>query len=86
VSTEVARIFEVPIAPWISGERTIHATGAMWNGAMHYTPHFRIEGSVLYGASAVIFHELLTRLASALGVEVPASVVEEGRPWGDRYG
>lgn len=86
VSTEVARLFEVPLLPWITGAQVIHATGATWNGRMHYTPHFCIDDVVLYGASAVIFHELVTRVATAMGREVPEAVVVEGRPWGDRYG
>jgi hypothetical protein len=56
-----------------------------WNGARVFAPHFPLDGCVLYGASAYIFYELLSRLASALGLTLPPPRQKDERPWGDRY-
>jgi hypothetical protein len=47
-------------------------------------PHFVIDGCALYGASALIFHELLARIAGALGTPLPPMVMQTELPWGDR--
>jgi 8-oxo-dGTP pyrophosphatase MutT (NUDIX family) len=85
-SPELERLIELPLAPWIEGEWPIHGTVGTWRGATFATPFFRLEGGeVLYGASAVIFCELLDRIATACGRALPPLTMVEERPWGERY-
>ncbi len=84
-SSELSRMVEVPIAPWITGERRHGAVAAEVRGRRWLLPHFDVADRVLYGASAIIFYELLLRLCNVLGVEMPEPRVQQELPWGDRY-
>lgn len=84
-STEVARLMEVPLVPWLDGTRRYHAVVTTWRGYPMNIPHFALEGCVLYGASAYLFHELLARIAKALPLELPPPTLTDQVPWGDRY-
>lgn len=98
--TEVERLVELPIAPFLTGERAFSAVEVRLlertepDGAFGHTPvnegvlqlpHFELEGCVLYGASAYVFHELLVRIATTLGRELPAPRLEKELPWRGRY-
>lgn len=83
-SPEIARILELPLAAWLRGDQPLRGVLVPWQGSRLFVPHFELEGCVLYGASAVIFHELITRLADALGVTLPSPRLQEAMPWGDR--
>jgi 8-oxo-dGTP pyrophosphatase MutT (NUDIX family) len=85
-SPEIARILELPIVPLLTGDRPIAAVQGEWSGARVFAPHFELDGCVLYGASAYIFYELLSRLAATLGLTMPAPRMQETPPWGKRYG
>jgi 8-oxo-dGTP pyrophosphatase MutT (NUDIX family) len=89
-SAEVERVIEVPLLPWILGERPTHAVRAPYRGKDVLFPHFEVSSAgeprtVLYGASAYIAHELLTAIAEDLGVALPMPQIEASFPWGDRY-
>lgn len=84
-STEIARLIEVPLAAFITGEKRIGAIDATWRGVELRVPHFDLDGCVLYGASAYLFYELLGKLAAHLGAELPPMVVQPDAPWGERY-
>lgn len=84
-SPEIARILELPLLPLLRGERPIAAVRGEWLGVTIFAPHFPLDGAVLYGASAYIFYELLSRLAARLGLTLPTPEVQEIPPWGDRY-
>jgi len=55
-----------------------------WQGAEILMPHFRLDACVLYGASAVIFHELVERIAAGIGATLPPPILEREMPWGNR--
>jgi 8-oxo-dGTP pyrophosphatase MutT (NUDIX family) len=78
---EVARLLEIPILPFIKGERPTRGVAVDWNGASFVSPHFEVDDYILYGASAFIFHELLRAVAAVLGVPLPGFVMQEERPW-----
>jgi 8-oxo-dGTP pyrophosphatase MutT (NUDIX family) len=84
-SPEIARVLTLPLLPILNGEHPITAVRGEWSGAMIFAPHFTLDGCVLYGASAYIFYELLTRLAARLGRTLPEPVLQDALPWGDRY-
>ncbi len=84
-SGEVARIVTLPLIPLLTGELPTFAVTRLWNGVEVTAPHFPVEGNVLYGASAYIFHELLGKLAAALGRELPPFQFQDEPPWGTRY-
>lgn len=84
-STEHARLIEIPIAPWLDGERVIEAIETTWRDVPMRVPHFRLDGCVMYGASACTLYEVFARLASALGRALPEPRLTERPPWGDRY-
>lgn len=98
---EVERLVELPIAPFLTGEKPFSAVevrlseradpeGAFGHTPVHegvlQLPHFELDGCVLYGASAYVFHELLVRLATTLGRELPTPRLERELPWAGRYG
>jgi len=83
-SPEIARLLDVPLLPWITGAAVIRGVRTEWRGGAS-VPHFELEGCTLYGASAFIFHEMLQRIAAALGRELPAPQLQAELPWGDRY-
>lgn len=84
-SSELSRMVELPLAPWISGESQHGAVPTEWRGQHWLLPHFPVSDRVLYGASACIFYELLVKLCSVLGVEMPEPRVQQEYPWGSRY-
>lgn len=84
-SSEVARVITVPIEPLLTGERPYHAITGTWHGERVLVPHFPLEGCVLYGASAYIFHDLLLRIAAQTGRTLPPPVLDSEVPWGSRY-
>ena len=84
-SSELSRMIEVPLVPWITGERQHGAVDTEWRGRHWLLPHFEVADRVLYGASACIFYELLLKLANVLGVEMPEPRLEDEYPWGSRY-
>lgn len=84
-SGELSRVVELPLAAWITGERRHGAVQTEWRGRRWLLPHFEVSDRVLYGASACIFYELLLKLSSVLGIEMPEPDVQEDFPWGSRY-
>ncbi len=82
---EVARVLEVPLTDWLTGERQWEAVKLPWRGTELLMPHFPLGDVTLFGASAFIFHDLLRRLALTLGQALPEPVLRETYPWGDRY-
>jgi 8-oxo-dGTP pyrophosphatase MutT (NUDIX family) len=84
-SPEIERVLELPLLPLLTGERPIAAVRAQWSDTIVFAPHFAVDGVILYGASAYILYELLVRLADKLGRTLPAPVITEVLPWGDRY-
>jgi 8-oxo-dGTP pyrophosphatase MutT (NUDIX family) len=84
-SSEIARVLQVPLVPLLLGDAPIGAVRGEWNGQAIFAPHVTLDGCVLYGASAYILYELLVRLATALGVAMPAPRMQDEPPWGERY-
>ena len=84
-SSEAERLLRLPILPWITGERRHAAVKHEWRGNLFTLPHFEVNGRILYGASAIIFYELLARIADQLGMTMPEPELEEEFPWAGRY-
>lgn len=84
-SGEVARILSLPLIPLLTGEIPTFAVKRLWDEVLVTAPHFPVEDSVLYGASAYIFYELLGKLAAALEHELPPFHFQDEPPWGTRY-
>jgi 8-oxo-dGTP pyrophosphatase MutT (NUDIX family) len=82
---EVAAVVNLPLLPWLSGERTHLAVDHEWRGAVFRMPHYPVADRILYGASALIFYELLARIATRLGVELPEPELDSELPWAKRY-
>jgi 8-oxo-dGTP pyrophosphatase MutT (NUDIX family) len=80
-SSEHVALFEVELWPWLEGEAVIPLAPSLWRDLELSVPHFTIAGRIMYGASAVILFELLSRLA---GDRLRTELVKE-RPWGKRY-
>lgn len=85
-SGEIARVHQLALEPFLRGEVQIEAVLTKWRGRDFPLPHFRVAGRVLYGASAVIFAELLVRIADALGVTLRPPALTADLPWKGRYG
>lgn len=86
LSPELERLIELPLAPWIEGTLPYYGTIDTWRGASLFTPFFRLsDEDILYGASAVIFYELLARTCEATGQVLPSPQIVQENPWGDRY-
>lgn len=84
---EVERVLELPIVPWLTGDSPIDAVEvSLGDDGTLQLPHFHVSDCVLYGASAYVFHELLVRLATALGRELPPARLQQELPWRGRYG
>jgi len=86
VSSEIESILTLPLLPLITGEMPFYGVTGEWMGRQRIVQHFRIGPSVLYGASATIFYELLALIAAELGLPMAPAIPEETPPWGDRYG
>jgi 8-oxo-dGTP pyrophosphatase MutT (NUDIX family) len=82
---EVARVLELPLTEWLTGALRWEAVKLDWRGAELLMPHFPLGDITLFGASAFIYHDLLRRLALALGQPLPEPLIRETYPWGDRY-
>jgi 8-oxo-dGTP pyrophosphatase MutT (NUDIX family) len=80
-STEHARLYELPLARWLEDREPIEITDAPWRGLPLLVPHFRIGEHVMYGASAAILFDLMSRLSPE---PLPTTLVTD-KPWGDRY-
>jgi len=80
-SSEHVALYEVELWPWLEGAEVIPLAPSLWRGLELSVPHFTIAGRIMYGASAVILFELLSRLA---GERLRTELVKE-RPWGKRY-
>lgn len=84
-SGEFAEVLTLPIEPYLTGELRARGMSVAWRGAHVMAPHFAIGARVLYGATAYITYELLTRLAETLGRPLPPLDLVNEAPWGDRY-
>ncbi len=84
-STEIERVVEMPLLPWLTGARRHGAVATRWRGQPFLLPHFEVEDRVLYGASACIFFELVVKIAGALGIELLEPEVTTELPWAGRY-
>ena len=80
-SHEHAELLEVRLSRWLQEGEVIDAAEAPWRGLPLVVPHFTLGERVLYGASAVILFELLSRLA---GRPLTTRLVKD-KPWGRRY-
>jgi hypothetical protein len=80
-SGEVERVLETPVMAWIRGELRHSAWPTEWRGSRFFMPDFAIDGAVLYGATAIVFHELLMRIADKLRIDLPKPIVSETPPW-----
>ncbi len=85
-SAEIAEVLRVPLEPWLDGRLPHVGAVTKWRGVELLLPHFELEGRVLYGASALIFYDLLFRIAHVRGQRLPSPRVEQTPPWLGRYG
>lgn len=90
-ASEVAEILPIPLLPYLTGAAVYEAVQTRWRGLDFLTPHFHLDARtradvVLYGATAFMLWELLMRVAAELGETLPAPVIVDSRPWGERYG
>ncbi|MRG91248.1 NUDIX hydrolase [Polyangium spumosum] len=83
-SSEIARILELPLGAYLRGEEPIRGVMVPWRGGEILMPHFALGSCVLYGASAVIFHELVAQIADGIGATLPPPILQREMPWGDR--
>ena len=83
-SDETERILPLPLIPYLRGEQRVHGAMIAYQGLELLTPHFPLDGCVLFGATAVIFYELCERLAATLGVTMPPVILQAEPPWRDR--
>lgn len=90
-SPEIAAVLELPIAPLLDGSVRVRGVTGEWMGVAMTAPHFEVRSAenqgkhVLYGASAYITYELLSRVAAALGTSLLPLVMEPIPPWARRY-
>jgi hypothetical protein len=78
---EVSEVLELPLCDWLS-RPMIHAIPWHHDGRVHLSPVFEIGTALMFGATAHVFHELLTVAAPLFGLGVPA--LEPGRyQWQD---
>ncbi|MEB2324137.1 MAG: CoA pyrophosphatase [Sorangiineae bacterium] len=84
-SAETERIAELPLLAWLEGGRRHGAVASSFGDAPILLPHFEVEDRILYGASAFIFFELISRLARFRGRELAPPVVTNELPWAGRY-
>jgi 8-oxo-dGTP pyrophosphatase MutT (NUDIX family) len=83
-SGEVERVIETPALGWITGELRRQAFATEWRGNRFLMPQFPIDGALLYGATAIVFCELLIRIAEALRVDFPDAELVDTPPWARR--
>lgn len=82
---EIGLVLEIALEPYLRGEVPIGATLESYRGFDFPMPFFPVGERTLYGASAVVFFDLLYRLAAALGQPLPPFAMTRERPWGERY-
>jgi 8-oxo-dGTP pyrophosphatase MutT (NUDIX family) len=71
LSSEVARVVEVPLDALASGEVAFCLTTFAWRGDEHPTPFFEVDAhTVIYGATAHVLWELVSALAP-VGLSLP---------------
>ena len=80
-SSEVARLLELPLLPLLRGERLVRVTPIQWRGSEVLVRHLDVDGALLFGATAVIFFELVDRLAEYLGLVLPPPELVREPPW-----
>jgi 8-oxo-dGTP pyrophosphatase MutT (NUDIX family) len=84
-SGEIAEVLPLRLWPYVSGEERVHAFSVEWRGERMTAPHFPLGGRVLYGATAYVTYELLTRIAKAAGRVLPPPIFVADAPWAKRY-
>ncbi len=84
-SGELAAVHRLVLDPLVQGAQTIDAVQAEWHGRPVTSVYFPVGENTLYGASAAVAHELIDRLAAALGRPRPSLRFQTVRPWGSRY-
>lgn len=84
-SGELVELIRAPLGGYLDGSAETHGYVVDFRGRPFVMPHFRFGERVLFGASALILHELLLRLARELGRALAAPVIESECPWGGRY-
>jgi 8-oxo-dGTP pyrophosphatase MutT (NUDIX family) len=82
---EVDRVLEVPLLPWLTGERRWEAVAVTWRGTTYPMPYYPLDGVGIYGATALVLSDLLRRLAVAQGATLPSPILRDEVPWGGRY-
>lgn len=81
-SDEVAGVYALRLWDYLRGDAVIAGVPTPTG----FFPHFPLaDGRTLYGASAVSFYELLSRLAAALGRQLPPAQMTDEVPWAGRY-
>lgn len=80
-SGEVERVLLSPLEAWIDGRLRYATFPTEWRGNRFLMPQFEIDGALLFGATALIFHELLTKIADRLGVALPEPTEASRAPW-----
>ena len=81
-SGELEQVLELPLSPYVRGERRVKGIEVEWRGIKMVAPHFPIGGRTLYGATAYITYELLVRVAVAGGRELPPMGIGWSAPGG----
>jgi 8-oxo-dGTP pyrophosphatase MutT (NUDIX family) len=80
-AAEVAEVLHFSIAAVLARD-TIDALAWEADGLSVLSPIFRIDGHIMYGATAHVFHELLTVVAPLFGTHMPAMATCE-LTWAD---
>lgn len=80
-SEEVERTLQTPVIDWISGKRRRQAFPVEWQGSRLLMPEFELDGATLYGASALVFQELVTRVADGLRLDLPEPELVDTPAW-----
>ena len=70
-SGEVERVLQTRVFAWLFGELRRSAYPVEWRGNRIHMPEFSIGGRTLFGATAIVFNELLVRLADGVGTDLP---------------
>ena len=78
---EVERVLQTPVIAWLSGELRRSVYPVEWRGSRVHMPEFAICGRTLFGATAIVFNELLMRIADALGAELPTPDLLDKPAW-----
>jgi 8-oxo-dGTP pyrophosphatase MutT (NUDIX family) len=85
-SGELVRVMDLALEPLLDGSRRYGGSRNIWRGVELVSPHFDLDGALLYGASAAIALDLLSRIAAELGQPLPPPVLQDRPAWGERYG